>query len=643
MSKRLLIVLIPLALVISACGTNMSGEPEIVSEMEIFSLPTATPTEPPVPTATPSESELATQQAAPPTEAPAAGDAGALDLTLADFDRGFALYIEECAVCHGAETGIGPSLGDVRDLAAGRVPGMSAEAYLYESIVDPGAFVVEDYQDIMPVKYATELNEQQIADLVTFMLEFTPEKMMAAASGQSAGGAGSDGESGAEGGGTADNAPAGEITGDEPPGADVIEQADTLTVRGRLVQGSANGEAISAGLPMQLYVLDVHGNLVGTYDTMSTENGTYVFESVARAAGNIYLVQVQYSDVAQGAQISAIQGDEEDITKDVTVYERTTDPSSIAVTWAQMLVNYAPIEQFGLEVWLRVDLANTGDRIVTTDEVAGTNDWFVSVNIELPVNSFGIQPMQAEGSQRYDVELVDGAPVVKDTWPLRPGQVHTITVAYYLPYEAGAVIDQAFNYPVVDASVLLPNDTVTLGSDQFDLEGEWRYRVDHGGVRVTELTAGESINPDKDFTLVKAHDLIAPLAADERLVFELAGRPTRTVNLMSPAAQTSSSDSNTLPIILAAGGALIIALAAGLWWRQRGTVPAPAAESVSRQRVPVDDWRPPARSAGKAVLLRAVANLDDAYEAGELDEDIYQERRELLLERLIPLMDGEGE
>ncbi len=636
MSKRVLyrmsIVLVPLTLIASACGLNMSGEPKIANEMEIPALPTATVTEPPAPTATRSESDLATQQAAPPTETPVPGESGGIDLTSADFDRGFQLYIGECATCHGAQAGVGPSLADVRDLAAERVPGMSAEEYLYQSIVDPGAFVVDGYQDIMPVKYATTLDQQQIADLITFMLEFTPEKMMAAANGESV-----DGGTTADSASTVNTPVPGDITGGDVPGADVIEQADTLTVRGRLVQGTANGETIPAGLPMQLYALDVHGNLVGTYDTSSTENGTYAFENVARAAGNVYLVQVRYDDVAQGAQIAAIQGDEDDITKDVTVYERTTDPSSIAVTWAQMLINYAPIEQFGLEVWLRVDLANTGDRIVTTAETAGANDWLVSVNIELPVASFGIQPMQAEGSQRYDVEVVDGVPVVKDTWPLRPGQVHTITIAYYLPYETGAVIDQAFDYPVVDASVLLPNDTVTLTSDEFDPEGQWRYRVDHGGVRVTELDPSEKINPDTDFTLVKAHDLIKPLAAGERMVFELAGRPTRTVDLMTASAQSGDSNSNTLPIVLAAGGVLVIALAVGLWWRQRGTVPPP--DSI---RQPVDDgWRPPAASAGKTTLLRAVAELDDAYEAGELDDDTYQDRRELLLDRLIPLMDDE--
>ncbi len=468
--------------------------------------------------------------------------------------------------------------------------------------------MVENYQDVMPKDYGEMLSEDEVNGLVTFILEFDPQSMM-------------------------DDAADDESTSDS---AASLEQDETLVVRGHLVQGTADGEVIPAGLPMQLYVLDVHGNLAGIYETESAEGGAYIFEDVARALGNIYLVQVNYDGVSQGAQIPAIEGTEETITQDVTVYERTTDSSTIAITWAQMLINYAPIEGFGLEVWLRLELANTGDRIVTLPETAGPNDWFASVAVELPVGAFGIQPMQTEGSQRYDVELVDGVPIVKDTWPLRPGQVHTITIAYYLPYEDGAVLDQAFSYPVVDGAVLLPNDTVELVSDQFDAEGEWRYRVMSGGVRVTELQPGEEINPDKDFTLIKEHLLTRPLTADERMIFELVGRPTRTITVMSPVNTSGSDNSNTLPLVLALLGVVVILVAVVLWFRQRGSV------TPLRDAPVIDDgWELPVASAGKDDLLRAIAELDEAYENGQMDEELYQERRELLFERLLPFMADE--
>jgi mono/diheme cytochrome c family protein len=612
---RWIVLAAALLVLLGACGVNTSGEPKTIREQEIVALPTQVPTNTPSSTipATPGEAPVA----APGSPEGTSGDAGP---TPAGYDLGFQVYMRECAVCHGAAEGVGPSLAAMRDRAPTVVAGLSAEEYLRQSIVEPGAFVVAGYQDVMPKDYAQTLTASEIDGLITFILEFDPASMM---------------------GGAADTADPADTAGAESADAadalPAIEQEATLVVRGRLVQGTAGGEVIPAGLPMQLYALDVHGNLAGVYQGESGEGGAYLFEGVARAMGNIYLVQVSYDGIAQGAQLGAINGDEQTVSRDITVYERTTDSSTIAITWAQMLVNYAPIEQFGLEVWLRVELANTGDRIVTLDETAGPNNWFVSLAIELPPAAFGIQPMQAEGSQRYDVQVIEGVPVVRDTWPLRPGQVHTVTIAYYLPYEDGAVIDQAFGYPVVDGAVLLPNDTVRLVSAQLDEAGAWRYRVSAGGVRVTELAPDEKINPDKDFSLVKEHLLNKPLAGDERLVFELVGRPTRTLDVMAVSLPADENGADAVPLILAAAGLLIIGVAGVMWMRQRQ---ATAAGLLALRAA--DGWQSPPAGAGKDALLAAVAALDDAFEAGDLDDRTYQERRALLLERLLPLM-GEDE
>lgn len=48
----------------------------------------------------------------------------------------------------------------------------SAEQYLFESIVDPGVFLVEGYADLMPHTYATSLTDQQVADLIAHLQTF---------------------------------------------------------------------------------------------------------------------------------------------------------------------------------------------------------------------------------------------------------------------------------------------------------------------------------------------------------------------------------------------------------------------------------------------------------------------------------------
>jgi len=94
-----------------------------------------------------------------------------------------------CSGCHGTpETsadihlGVGPHLGDIAVVAADRVPGMSAEQYLYESILDPNKFVVEECPlgpcidpSQMRVDYPMALSEEAMADLIAYYMTLTGE------------------------------------------------------------------------------------------------------------------------------------------------------------------------------------------------------------------------------------------------------------------------------------------------------------------------------------------------------------------------------------------------------------------------------------------------------------------------------------
>ena len=55
--------------------------------------------------------------------------------------------------------------------AATTRPGYSAEMYLYESIVDPGAFAAEGQRaGIMPANFGQRMSDQELADLVAYLM-----------------------------------------------------------------------------------------------------------------------------------------------------------------------------------------------------------------------------------------------------------------------------------------------------------------------------------------------------------------------------------------------------------------------------------------------------------------------------------------
>ena len=112
-------------------------------------------------------------QVAQPTPTPLASDASPVEI-------GTATYAAAgCAGCHGEPGGaglVGPNLGGIATRAATRVPGLSAEEYIHQSIVQPNAFVVPECPsgpcapNLMPATYEQTLSPAELDGLVQYLL-----------------------------------------------------------------------------------------------------------------------------------------------------------------------------------------------------------------------------------------------------------------------------------------------------------------------------------------------------------------------------------------------------------------------------------------------------------------------------------------
>ena len=98
--------------------------------------------------------------------------------------RGERLYAGTygCAACHGDpavpdSNNIGPHLGGIGTAAGDRIKDLRAEQYIYDSIIDPGAFIAPDCKGGLPCEapssmpeYSSLVTVQDAADLLAYLL-----------------------------------------------------------------------------------------------------------------------------------------------------------------------------------------------------------------------------------------------------------------------------------------------------------------------------------------------------------------------------------------------------------------------------------------------------------------------------------------
>ena len=89
--------------------------------------------------------------------------------------------------CHGDPANpdsatVAPHLGNIANVAAEREPGVSAEQYIYDSILDPNKFIAPDCPNgpcfepsIMRADYGTVMSLQEMADLVAYYMTLSSE------------------------------------------------------------------------------------------------------------------------------------------------------------------------------------------------------------------------------------------------------------------------------------------------------------------------------------------------------------------------------------------------------------------------------------------------------------------------------------
>lgn len=86
------------------------------------------------------------------------------------------LLEHNCNVCHVLGDGrVAPLFAGIAERAAARRPHLSAQGYLYESIVFPGAYLVDGYANAMPGNFAERLSSSEIGHIIAYLLTRTDQ------------------------------------------------------------------------------------------------------------------------------------------------------------------------------------------------------------------------------------------------------------------------------------------------------------------------------------------------------------------------------------------------------------------------------------------------------------------------------------
>lgn len=97
-------------------------------------------------------------------------------LANANPERGAELVVTlGCTACHreGAVNHVAPPFEGIAERAAQRRPPMPADAYIYESIAFPSAYLVEGFANAMVQNYENIVSDQDLGDMIAYLL--TPD------------------------------------------------------------------------------------------------------------------------------------------------------------------------------------------------------------------------------------------------------------------------------------------------------------------------------------------------------------------------------------------------------------------------------------------------------------------------------------
>lgn len=382
------------------------------------------------------------------------------------------------------------------------------------------------------------------------------------------------------------------------PSAEVTSEASFLgTVTVQLLNGSG-GDAPSDA-PVTLYGFD---NMQNTFsDTLTTGvDGVYTFTDVLMPEDRVFLAGTDYDSGTYGSDIVTVDPTTPDLNLQITVYNSTTDISSLSTDRVHILFDFTdPQNAQVIEVFI---ISNPTNLAIVSPSQNGT-----VVTFPLPEGYSNLQFQDGDLGGRY-VEVSQG---FADKMTVSPGVgQYQVIFAFQMPYDRKMDFVQPMFLPTSAVVVMVPENGIKVTSDQ----------LQDGGTRDFQNSTYHMYNGSS-------------IIAGSSLEFTLSGNPKNGT--------ASIFTAGTMQNLAIGLGVFGIALVAGGLWlyrrNQRKLALRGSMESVDMTEAATEVG---ASLADEDTLMDAIIALDDQYHAGNLPENVYLQRRAALKNKLQKIEQG---
>jgi 5-hydroxyisourate hydrolase-like protein (transthyretin family) len=363
---------------------------------------------------------------------------------------------------------------------------------------------------------------------------------------------------------------------------------DSGVVTGTVIN-KTTGEPIAAiDVTLSKFTDQTGQNSEDTSATTSAD-GSFRFEGLDTSDGLAYAVSTRYEDVLYGTTMILLSKESQQ-QADITVYETTTDQSSVSIPTRGIIVSGVDRETGLIAMTDAYTFAVDGDLTV----VEGSDGY--SVRFPVPNNVDNITPRQGFNFGTARVEETD----VLVTTPLLPGETNA-GLDYEFHYTGSTLeVPVSAAYQTDSLQILVPAE---VDDAEIQVSAEGSPLLDNGIVPIN----------DRDYHVWSASGL-QPGATIRLSISGLPEPPTaHTLNTIEPA--------------VLAGFALLAASAVTGWLvfsrglhTQRPVVLAPAVSAPLDQR--------------RELLSNELRELEATRQAGEIEDDAYRASRRAILEDL---------